>query len=110
MNNKDTLKTNTSIDALIKDIETRLNESIHENELEEGKIKNAALAAMLGLGTYAGFEATDMDNTPLAQAMEKAAEQGDEYAERELEKLTLYLDAGATEKIRQLSKKYLKSP
>ena len=109
MNNKDTLKTNISIDALIEDIETRLNESIHEDELEEGALKNAALAAMLGLGTYAGFEATDMDNTPLAQAMEKAAEQGDEYAARELKNLTLYLDAGATGKIKKLSDKYLDS-
>jgi len=85
-----------------------LYDSVEENEeLEEGKIKNAALAALLGLGMYAGFEATDMDNTPLAQAMEKAAEQGDEYAEKELDKLTLYLDAGDTRMLTKLSNKYL---
>jgi len=107
MSKKHNLETDISIDSLISDIETRLNESVNEEELEEGKIKNAALAALLGLGTYAGLEATDMDNTPLAQAMEKAAEQGDEYAEKELDKLTLYMDAGDTRMIRNLSNKYL---
>ncbi len=94
----------SSLNTIIGDIEQRL---LEDDELNENMLKKAALATMLGLGTYAGLEATSMDNTPLGQAMQDAAQQGDEYAERELDKLDLYIDAGDTRMIRKLSNKYL---
>lgn len=96
-----------SLRSIVDNIETRLTESESAAEIDEGAVKNAALAAMLGLGMYAGFEATDADNTPLAKAMEAAAQQGDEYAAEELKNLTLYLDAGDTRMLTKLSNKYL---
>lgn len=97
--------TGDSLSRMVESIENRILES--EDELDENLLRNAALATLLGLGSYAGLEMTSAERTPLGKAMHVAAQQGDEYAKQELRNLNTYLDAGDTRMITKLSNKYL---
>ena len=79
-------------------------------ELDEGVgtyLKGAVLAGLLGLGVNQMADMASAKNSPLGQAMAQAAEQGDEYAARHLNKLDLYMDSNDTGSIKILSKRYL---
>lgn len=96
--------TESSLATIVDEIEKSL---LEDKELNEGFLKNAAIAGLLGLAFYTGMELTSAKNTPLGKAMQQAAEQGDEYAEYHLDRLDLYADAGAHKIMTQLSNKYL---
>lgn len=96
--------TESSLATIVDELEKSL---LEDKELNEGFLKNAAIAGLLGLAFYTGMELTSAKNTPLGKAMQQAAEQGDEYAEYHLDRLDLYADAGAHKIMTQLSNKYL---
>ena len=78
--------------------------------LDEGVgtyLKGAVLAGLLGLGVNQMADMASAKNSPLGQAMAQAAEQGDEYAAKHLNKLDLYMDSNDTGSIKILSKRYL---
>lgn len=64
-----------------------------EEQIDEGKVATWALALLLGLGSYAGLEATSAKHTPLGQALEYAAEQGDEEAAKLFKNIDAYVDS-----------------
>ena len=64
-----------------------------EEQIDEGKVATWALALLLGLGSYAGLEATSAKHTPLGQALEYAAEQGDEEAAKLYKNIDAYVDS-----------------
>ena len=66
--------------------------SLSEEQIDEGKVATWALALLLGLGSYAGLEATSAKHTPLGQALEYAAEQGDEEAAKLYKNIDAYVD------------------
>jgi len=78
--------------------------------LDEGVgtyLKGAVLAGLLGLGVNQMADMTSAKNSPLGQAMAQAAEQGDQYAAKHLNKLDAYFDLNDTGSIKILSQKYL---
>ena len=64
-----------------------------EEQIDEGKVATWALALLLGLGSYAGLEATSAKHTPLGQALEYAAEQGDKEAAKLFKNIDAYVDS-----------------
>jgi len=78
--------------------------------LDEGVksyLAGALLAGLMGLGAHQVANMTDAKNSPLGKAMAQAAEQGDQYAAKQLDKLDAYFDLNDTGSIKVLSKKYL---
>ena len=55
-------------------------------------VKGAALAAVLGWGVHAGLDATSAKHSPLGQALEYAAQQGDTEAAKLFKHIDLYAD------------------
>lgn len=83
---------------------------VYEQQVDEGArefVTGALLAGLLGLGVQQLGSLSDAKNSPLGRAMAQAAEQGDQYAAKHLEKLDFYFDANDTGSIKVLSKKYL---
>ena len=83
---------------------------VYEQQVDEGArefVTGALLAGLLGLGVQQLGSISDAKNSPLGRAMAQAAEQGDQYAAKHLEKLDFYFDANDTGSIKVLSKKYL---
>jgi hypothetical protein len=83
---------------------------VYEQQVDEGArefVTGALLAGLLGLGVQQLGSISDAKNSPLGRAMAQAAEQGDQYAAKHLDKLDFYFDANDTGSIKVLSKKYL---
>lgn len=83
---------------------------VYEQQVDEGArefVTGALLAGLLGMGVQQLGSITDAKNSPLGRAMAQAAEQGDQYAAKHLDKLDFYFDANDTGSIKVLSKKYL---
>lgn len=76
-----------------------------ESNLEENW-KAIALALGLGLGGYHMLDTTSAKNTPLGQALQAAAEQGDERAAKYLSQLDGLIDANNNGAIQHIAKQY----
>lgn len=81
-----------------------------EEDVEEGIKSKLAMLALLGLTGYGAMKMTDPTNTPLGQALQQAAEQGDEEAAYHLKKLGAYIDAGDSGTLKQLNFQYIDEP
>jgi hypothetical protein len=81
-----------------------------ENSVDEGLGKKLAILALLGLTGYGAMKATSPVNSPLGQALQSAAEQGDKEAAYHLSKLGAYVDAGDSQTLKQLNFQYIDEP
>ena len=80
-----------------------------KDEVEEGKIANIAMGALLGLGAMWGAgEATSAKNSPLGDALKAAAQAGDTIAMDHYKNLDLYVDGNDQSIMKMLNSKYLK--
>ena len=80
-----------------------------KDEVEEGKIANIAMGAMLGLGAMAaGDSLTSAKNSPLGDALKAAAQAGDDIARDHYKNLDLYVDGNDQSIMKMLNSKYLK--
>jgi hypothetical protein len=80
------------------------------DDIEEGIKSKLAMLALLGLTGYGAMKATSPVNSPLGQALQQAAQQGDEDAAYHLSKLGAYVDAGDSQTLKQLNFQYLDEP
>jgi len=78
--------------------------------VDEGLGKKLAMLALLGLTGYGAMKATSPVNSPLGQALQQAAEQGDEDAAYHLKRLGAYIDAGDSQTLKQLNFQYIDEP
>jgi len=81
-----------------------------EADVGEGFKSKLAMLALLGLTGYGAMKMTDPTNTPLGQALQQAAQQGDEEAAYHLKKLGAYIDAGDSGTLKQLNFQYIDEP
>lgn len=81
-----------------------------EDAVDEGIKSKLAMLALLGLTGYGAMKMTDPTNTPLGQALQQAAQQGDEEAAYHLKKLGAYIDAGDSGTLKQLNFQYIDEP
>lgn len=81
-----------------------------DKPVEEGIKSKLAMLALLGLTGYGAMKMTDPTNTPLGQALQQAAEQGDEDAAYHLKRLGAYIDAGDSQTLKQLNFQYIDEP
>jgi hypothetical protein len=81
-----------------------------QTSMEEGIKSKLAMLALLGLTGYGAMKMTDPTNTPLGQALQQAAQQGDEEAAYHLKKLGAYIDAGDSGTLKQLNFQYIDEP
>ena len=77
--------------------------------IEEGKMANIAMGALLGLGAMWGAgEVTSAKNSPLGDALKAAAQAGDTIAMDHYKNLDLYVDGNDQSIMKMLNGKYLK--
>jgi hypothetical protein len=81
-----------------------------EADVGEGFKSKLAMLALLGLTGLGAMKMTDPTNTPLGQALQQAAQQGDEDAAYHLKKLGAYIDAGDSRTLKQLNFQYIDEP
>lgn len=81
-----------------------------DKAVDEGLGKKLAMLALLGLTGYGAMKATSPANSPLGQALQAAAEQGDEEAAYHLKRLGAYVDAGDSRTLKQLNFQYIDEP
>lgn len=81
-----------------------------ESDVGEGFKSKLAMLALLGLTGLGAMKMTDPTNTPLGQALQQAAQQGDEEAAYHLKKLGAYIDAGDSGTLKQLNFQYIDEP
>ena len=80
-----------------------------KDEVEEGKMANIAMGALLGLGAMWGAgEVTSAKNSPLGDALKAAAQAGDTIAMDHYKNLDLYVDGNDQSIMKMLNGKYLK--
>jgi len=80
-----------------------------KDAVEEGKMANIAMGALLGLGAMWGAgEATSAKNSPLGDALKAAAQAGDTIAMDHYKNLDLYVDGNDRSIMKMLNGKYLK--
>jgi len=83
--------------------------SVNKDEVEEGKMANIAMGALLGLGAMWGAgEVTSAKNSPLGDALKAAAQAGDTIAMDHYKNLDLYVDGNDQSIMKMLNGKYLK--
>jgi hypothetical protein len=80
------------------------------DDIEEGIKSKLAMLALLGLTGYGAMKATSPVNSPLGQALQQAAQQGDEDAAYHLKRLGAYIDAGDSQTLKQLNFQYIDEP
>jgi hypothetical protein len=81
-----------------------------EADVGEGFKSKLAMLALLGLTGLGAMKMTDPTNTPLGQALQQAAQQGDEDAAYHLKRLGAYIDAGDSGTLKQLNFQYIDEP
>lgn len=81
-----------------------------EADVGEGFKSKLAMLALLGLTGLGAMKMTDPTNSPLGQALQQAAQQGDEEAAYHLKKLGAYIDAGDSGTLKQLNFQYIDEP
>lgn len=87
------------------------NKSFAEDiDVEEGFKSKLAMLALLGLTGLGAMKLTDPTNSPLGQALQSAAQQGDQDAAMHLKKLGAYIDGGDSKTLRMLNFQYLEEP
>jgi len=80
-----------------------------KDEVDEGKMANIAMGALLGLGAMWGAgEVTSAKNSPLGDALKAAAQAGDTIAMDHYKNLDLYVDGNDQSIMKMLNGKYLK--
>ena len=80
-----------------------------KDEVEEGKMANIAMGALLGLGAMWGAgEVSSAKNSPLGDALKAAAQAGDTIAMDHYKNLDLYVDGNDQSIMKMLNGKYLK--
>lgn len=78
-----------------------------EEAIDESKFGKAAGALAIAAALWGGAELTSAKHTPLGQALQQAAQAGDQEAAYHLKKLDLYLDAGDSRTMQDLKNRYL---
>jgi len=78
-----------------------------ETPVDEGTFGKAAGALAIAAALWGGAELSSAKHTPLGQALQQAAQQGDTQAAQHLKKLDVYLDANDVKTIQQLNQQYL---
>ena len=79
----------------------------HRDLQTEGAMGKAAAGVALAAALWGAAEVSSAKHTPLGQALQQAAEQGDTQAAEHLKKLDLYTDAGDLRTLEQLRAQYL---
>lgn len=78
-----------------------------DESVTESKMKTAAAGLALAAALWGGAELTSAKHTPLGQALQQAAQAGDQEAAHHLKKLDLYTEAGDLRTLEQLRDQYL---
>ena len=78
--------------------------------VDEGIKGKLAMLALLGLTGMGAMKAIDPSNSPLGQALQSAAEQGDEDAAMHLRNLGAYIDGNDTQTLKMLNFQYVDEP
>jgi hypothetical protein len=81
-----------------------------ESIVDEGIKGKLAMLALLGLTGMGTMKAIDPSNSPLGQALQSAAEQGDEDAAMHLKNLGAYIDGNDSQTLRMLNFQYVDEP
>jgi hypothetical protein len=81
-----------------------------ESIVDEGIKGKLAMLALLGLTGMGAMKAIDPSNSPLGQALQSAAEQGDEDAAMHLKNLGAYIDGNDSQTLRMLNFQYVDEP
>ena len=92
----------------LKDIAEQMSElGIAQAALPEGRVKTAAAGLAMAAALWGATEMSSAKHTPLGQALQQAAQQGDQEAAQHLKKLDLYTEAGDLRTLEQLRDKYM---
>lgn len=81
-----------------------------DTNVDEGIKNKLAMLALLGLTGMGVMKGLDPSDSPLGQALQSAAEQGDEDAAMHLRNLGAYIDGNDTQTLRMLNFQYIDEP